>query len=236
MASTEVFNRKEAIKHGWEQAKKNIFFFVKVLVIVIAVYLVLGMIQGMFTDPETKSSPLLLSILSGILQMLLGLGLVRITLDVVDNKKFSLSDIYSQYKYLPNAVAAGVLSTLAIVAGLLLLFIPGIIISIKLQFVNYFILDKGMGPIEAMKASWNATKGVKWALFVLGILLGLINLLGLLALVIGLFWTYPATLIATAYVYRKLSAKGGAAGAVAAKTQEPPLVIPSSQAPKATSQ
>jgi hypothetical protein len=37
--------------------------------------------------------------------------------------------------------------------------------------------------------------------------LGLINLLGFLALIIGLFWSIPTTMIAETFVYRKLSSE-----------------------------
>lgn len=79
--------------------------------------------------------------------------------------------------------------------------------TIKLQFYSYFIVDKNAGPIEALKKSWAITRGVKWDLFLFGLLLGLITLAGLLALVVGLFVAIPVGLLANTYVYRKLLAR-----------------------------
>ena len=48
------------------------------------------------------------------------------------------------------------------------------------------------------------TRGAKWSLLLLGIFLAAVNLLGVLALFVGLLWTIPTTLVASTYVYRKL--------------------------------
>jgi uncharacterized membrane protein len=91
--------------------------------------------------------------------------------------------------------------------GLILLIIPGIIWAIKFSLCFYFVIDKGLGPIEALKASSRTTMGIKWQLFGFGILCGLINFLGLLCLFIGGFATYPTVLVANVLVYRQLLAQ-----------------------------
>jgi uncharacterized membrane protein len=108
--------------------------------------------------------------------------------------------IHLFFKYLIGDILYG----LIIIGGLILLIIPGIIWAIQFQFFGYLIIDKGLGPIEALKKSSKITKGAKWDLFLLGILLVLINILGALALLVGLFATIPTTMIANAFVYRKL--------------------------------
>lgn len=88
-----------------------------------------------------------------------------------------------------------------------MLIIPGIIWAIKFQYYGYFIVDKGLGPIKALEASSNLTDGVKWDLFLFGLLLTCIDLLGLLCLGIGLFAAIPTTIIARAFVYRRLESQ-----------------------------
>ena len=89
-------------------------------------------------------------------------------------------------------------------AGFILLIVPGIIWAIKYQFAQYLVIDKGYKPIEAIKKSGQITKDAKWSLLLLGLLSGLINVLGAIALVVGLFATVPTTMVAKAFVYRKL--------------------------------
>ena len=100
-----------------------------------------------------------------------------------------------------------ILTALAIALGFLALIIPGIILSMGLAFVPYLVVDRGLGPIEAMKESWRITKGHKWQLLLLFLALLGINLLGILALIIGIFVTVPITMLAFAHAYRTLNAR-----------------------------
>jgi uncharacterized membrane protein len=104
-------------------------------------------------------------------------------------------------------VGAGILYGLIVLAGIILLIVPGIVWAVKFSLCFYFVIDKGLGPVQALKASSRTTIGVKWPLFGFGLLCGLINLLGLLCLVVGVFVTYPTVLIAHALVYRQLLAQ-----------------------------
>ena len=138
------------------------------------------------------------------------MGLIKIVLEFVDGKKPKFSDlIYYKpvVKYFVGTTIQGIIT----VVGFILLIIPGIIFSVRLQYVSYLIVDKDLGPVEAIKASWNITRGNTWNLFFFGILIGLINILGLLCLVVGLFITVPLSALASAFVYRKLLLQSKAA-------------------------
>ena len=75
------------------------------------------------------------------------------------------------------------------------------------MFFKYLIIDKGLGPIEALKESRRITTGQRWQLLLFVLILALLNILGALALFIGLFVTMPVTMIAMAHVYRGLEHK-----------------------------
>jgi uncharacterized membrane protein len=51
------------------------------------------------------------------------------------------------------------------------------------------------------------TSGLTWQLFVYGLIVMGINILGFLALLVGMLWTIPTTQLATAYIYKHLSKK-----------------------------
>jgi hypothetical protein len=55
--------------------------------------------------------------------------------------------------------------------------------------------------------------GAKWDLLLFGLLIAGINLLGFLALLVGLFATYSTSMVAIAFVYRSLLARREAAQA-----------------------
>jgi hypothetical protein len=80
-----------------------------------------------------------------------------------------------------------------------------VILAIKFSLCYYFVIDKGLGPINALKASSMATAGAIDSLAVFGILCCLINMLGVLCFFVGLFATIPTVMVAMAAVYRNLS-------------------------------
>jgi hypothetical protein len=95
-------------------------------------------------------------------------------------------------------IAAGAL-VLAAMAALVYL-------AVTYSLVRFAVLD-GMRVMESLKASARYTKGVKWKLLGFGVVLALINLLGLLAFIVGLLVTVPLTTIAAAKVYLTLKAR-----------------------------
>jgi len=65
---------------------------------------------------------------------------------------------------------AGLLGSLGIFAGMILLLLPGIFLMARWSISTPFIVADGMNGSEALKASWNATFGSRWTLFVLFLL------------------------------------------------------------------
>ena len=76
--------------------------------------------------------------------------------------------------------------------------------AIKFSLWPYFVVDKGLGPVRALKASSRTTYGVKAELFGFQIICMLIMILGYICLVLGVLAAYPITLVASALVYRHL--------------------------------
>lgn len=199
------FSKSEAIRFGWETTKKNLGFFIPLVLVVAAVQIIFSFLSGQLNPNDDTTINFIVSLVSWAVTSLLAIGQLKIVLKFVDGQKASLPELFSYYKYLLNYIVGSILFGLIIAVGFILLIIPGIILSVKLGFYSYYIVDKGLGPIGALKASWGATKGISWNLFLLGLLLGLINVAGILLLVVGLLVTIPATALAHAYVYRKVS-------------------------------
>lgn len=196
------FSKGEAIRFGWSKMKVNFWFFVVLLIIVGVVSSLPSMVGNLF-----RSIPViafLASIAAFVLSIIVQLGLIRVNLEFVDNKKPKYDDLF-YYKPFINYLLASIVYGLIVGIGFLLLIIPGVILALRLQFFTYLLVEKGVGPIESLKKSWEKTKGNTWNLLLFWLLLAGINILGALALGIGLFATVPTTMVATAYVYRKLT-------------------------------
>ena len=146
----------------------------------------------------------LMRLLFWIMEMLFTIGFIKISLDLVRGSEFTVSDLWSYPQFLIAYVLASIMYAAAVFCGVLLLIIPGIIFSIMFQFYAYLIVDEEMGPVESLKTSQLLTKGVRKRLFLFNLSIVGVNILGFLCLIIGLFWTVPATYVAAAYVYNRI--------------------------------
>jgi uncharacterized membrane protein len=86
-----------------------------------------------------------------------------------------------------------------------LVVVLGAILALMLLFSGFLVIDRGLGPIQALKESYRITRGYKWPLFSLCLLLVLINVVGLLVLIVGIFVSAPVSLLALTHAYRVLS-------------------------------
>jgi uncharacterized membrane protein len=208
--TTKAFSKGEAIRFGWDAMKTHLGFFIGLLVVALVITLIPEIPRSM-TAEEAPILSFLFGIVASIVQMILGMGLITVSLKVVDMTKPDLGDLFSRanlfFKYLGGSILFGLIT----LGGLILLIVPGIVWALKFQFFSYFIIDKGLGPIEALKKSAAITMGAKWNLLLFALLVTGINMLGALALLIGLFATIPTSMVAYAFVYRRLLARTDAA-------------------------
>jgi uncharacterized membrane protein len=156
--------------------------------------------------PHTPTAfELAMSFTSLLVSIFAGIGLTTFALRAHDNiETVQISDLWNPGPFW-RFLGAHILSLLVITAGILLLIVPGIIAAIGLGFVAFLVIDRGAGPVEALKESWRITKGHKWKLALLGLALVGVNILGVLALGIGVLVSAPISLVAGAHAYRTLA-------------------------------
>ncbi len=225
-----TFSPTEAIKFGWETFKKNPSFLVILVILLVVVEVVISMIFKPLTDIKTNTFVVssLFSMASSIVASFFTLGFIKAILTLVNTGKGNFSDIYSAFtntKLLVNYLIASIIVSVAVSIGFILLILPGVYLSLRLTFFTYFLVDKNMGAMDAIQASWNATKGNVWNLIILGFLgVGLI-ILGALALIVGLLVTIPILLVASAHVYKELS-KGAASEPAPVPAVDAPMAPP----------
>lgn len=203
----ERFSMGEAISFGWVTMKSNIGFFIGLLMIALLIENLPGFVAD-FAKNDFPVISALLSLTGVLIGIVVQMGLIKVSLKFCDGVKGKLDDLLSTFNLLLKVIVASIIYGLIIIGGTILFIIPGIIWGVKFCLFPYFIVDNGLGPIEAIKASGRATEGAKWGLFLFGFLLGLINIGGALFFLVGLFFTIPTSMVAYAYVYRELAGRG----------------------------
>jgi uncharacterized membrane protein len=87
---------------------------------------------------------------------------------------------------------------------LLVCMIPMIYLQVNWMFTLPLIIDRRMDFWSAMKASWKMVNKHWWLLFGLTILIGLLNLGGLLLCCVGVVFTAPIGIGALMYAYETI--------------------------------
>lgn len=123
-------------------------------------------------------------------------------------KDFSYDEFFEMFSFkkLGYFLFTTIFVMISVLAGLVLLIIPGIILMLCFVFSHYLVVDKSLSPVGAMKKSMAMTKGHRIKILGFMGLSFLINLLGLICLGVGVLFTAPLTTIAFGLIYKKLSA------------------------------
>ena len=199
------FNVGDAISYGWRAFWKHVGPLVGLAVIIVVVHLVLGAIASSTSNVVGRLAIELISFIVGIV---LAMGLIRASLAVLEGRQPEIGMLFQTEGFGPYLVGS-ILVGIGVFIGLFLCIVPGVILGLMWEFFGYVIIENPtISPTDAMRRSAEITKGYRWQLLGLTILLFLINLVGILALGVGLFFTYGISAVALAYAYKVLSGQG----------------------------
>ncbi len=210
----KIWKNKELLQIGWTKMKENFWFLVLLLLLSI-VLSTLGQ--------ETHAG--------FIVDILISFVLTSAFLRISRGQKVDFKNIFDEMSWmkLVHYLLASIIVGIFFVIGLVLFVIPGVIVGIMLSFVTNILVDENKGVAWKSMAFWTAikksvamTKGIKWKLFVFFLVLLGINILGLLALGVGLFVTIPLSGIAMAVLYDKLKGRATETVVVAVSNNDVP--------------
>ena len=139
----------------------------------------LGALPGIYlvhTMPETalESPPFLLILASALISMLSYMSIIILIDDVVADRKISLVHIFERASArLPLAITTGLLCLLRLFGWFLLLFIPGVIKSVRYSFSLQAVVLREKAHGEAIHYSINLVRGHWWSVVIAGICISL---------------------------------------------------------------
>lgn len=149
---------------------------------------------------------LVLAVVFGALAWLASIGVYRAALRRTQGETPSFAHLTST-ENLGAYVIVAVLFGIASFVGLLLCFLPGLVVIFLFQFAPLFALDRGVGVGEAFGSSFRAVTQN----FIPVLLAGLVNIVAAVlgSILFGVFTlvTLPFAALFTAHVYRQLNAE-----------------------------
>jgi uncharacterized membrane protein len=173
--------------YAWKILWPNFGWLLLVFIIYAAISGASGFI-GSIPGAGTIISPFI-SIFIG---MPLSIGLNYTFLRAARKEKYEVADVFTGFKMYWNAVGASVLTALIVIAGFILVIVPGIVFSCKLAYVPFLVADRKMGPVEAIKESWRMSRGHAMQVFgieIIGILLAIAGAICLgVGIIIAVMW------------------------------------------------
>jgi len=146
----------------------------------------------------------LAGLIVSVVVQLLGAGLIKCALNAVDGLPVDSGDVFG-YALRPNVVSAAVIVSVATFVGTLLCYLPGLIVGFLTMFTMFYVVDKDMPALDAVKASVSLTTS-RLGDTVLFYVLGLVCIVvGAILCLVGLLAAVPVVLAAAAYTFRVLN-------------------------------
>ena len=228
----KTFSIGDAVSFGWETLKDNLGFLVLIVLIFWLATSIPSALQSLNTYMPAAAAVVwgfIFGLITFVVGMFVNMAQIRIGLRFCSSEVADFDDLYNQYPKFGNFLVGSILYFLIVVAGLILLIIPGIYWGIRYHFYGYLILDQDMNPIDAIKRSGQLTRGVWWHLLGFWIVMWALTVLGFILCCVGLLFTTPIVIIAVAYVYRTLLARTPMTQQMAPQMPSPTMEQPPAQ-------
>ena len=144
------------------------------------------------------------SMAAGLAQGSLIAGLHIFTMRKILGRNAEFADIFRGFNFFVPTLIASLVIALFVGVATLFFLIPGLVVAAMYKFTYLFIVDKRMDFWQAMRASHAVVRRdyVGFTLFL--ILLLLVDLLGVLFFVVGIFVALPVTFAAITVAYREI--------------------------------
>lgn len=139
-----------------------------------------------------------------LIQGALVAGFHIFTIKKLTGRPAEFSDLFKGFNYFVPTLVASLLIGLFVFGGTLLCLIPGLVVAAMYKFTYLFIVDKRMDFWPAMQASHAVVKNDYFGFTMFLLLMVLVDLLGVLCCVVGIFVAMPVTFAAITVAYQEL--------------------------------
>jgi len=222
----EKISLKQNLKESWELFKVNY------KILLLSSFL-MGIVSYVSNDIENIFLNLLCLIVSAILQI----GFIKITLDILDNQKPKIEELFNPKNKFFKYIWMSILSVLIIGAPISfvgLLFLTGIFgtqtfsfaslgvsailmtiailgtlffIIPRMMLANIALIDNNEKAFQSIKTSYFITKERKLQTIFLFFVIVFLNILGVIPFYLGLLVTIPISQLMLSKYYRQISGK-----------------------------
>ena len=170
------------IGEGWAMVKQDM-----------GTYFLLGLVMS-----------LLSSMVPIIIQGPLFAGFHIFCMKKMMGRNAEFADLFKGFNYFVPTLVASLLISLFVSIGTLLCIIPGLVVAAMYKFTFLFIVDKRMDFWPAMQSSHNIAKGDYFGFTMFVLLMVLIDILGVICCILGVFVAVPVCMAAITVAYKEI--------------------------------
>lgn len=181
---------------AWETFKEHFWPTVGVFVI----YSLLTSAGGIWGD-DIGIGELLVFIISGPITA----GTYMYALRLIRGGDSDLGEMLRGFQVFGKAFVVFALYSVMVIVGLIFLIVPGVYVAVALMPAMFLVLDDDLGAVDTLRKAWEMTTGHRRQLFIVLLAIVGLNLLGLVALLIGVVFTGALSLLIGAAVYDELA-------------------------------
>jgi len=207
----------DILSEAWQKTKgakryilgAGILMYVIVMVVVAILTTVVMVASG--ADPESGSgmgAAMLIQFIIqfGVMALMLPFtaGIFVMCLKQVQGQQPEFGDLFSCFNKTGKLILTMILMYIMLFIGYLLFVIPGIYLNFAYMLAIPLIVDRDMGPWEALETSRKAITKHWLSCFLFFIVLTIIMVVSMIPLGLGLIWTVPLMAIAMAVLYREV--------------------------------
>ncbi len=192
--ASNTFLKKELLSSSWSLYKKHagilVLMFVISLLVTLASY---GNRTIGWGVPSFLFS--LLSMFVTMANIVIVLSIVRGTYTTIKAAFTNTVTSITPKQFLVYIITS-ILYGVMVGLGGLLLIVPGVIFALMFMFYGLAILDENLSVFKSLSRSQEITKGHRWNMFLMGLIIGLLVIVSAIPFGVGLFITVPlATLV-----------------------------------------
>lgn len=229
-ASERPYSAPDAFSYGWAKFKaKPGDMLVPVLVVVVAIVVLEVIIQVLLratllgthdctrtilgtSVPTTCGPGFVVSLIGAgiagffvsIVSQVLGAGLIKNGLNIADGKPASVGEVFA-WASKPGVITTAVLVAAITAVGTILCYLPGLVAGFLLNWAMFYVVDKDLAPMDAIKQSVAFATGHLAETLVFYVLGVVAIVIGAILCLVGLLVTAPVLVIGAAYTFRRLN-------------------------------
>ena len=146
----------------------------------------------------------LLYVVFFIYAQVIGAGLIREGLGVTEGRSFTTAGVF-KFENIGNVIVTSLLVGVGTFIGTILCVVPGIIFGFLTMFSLFFVVDKNLAPVDAIKASIELVRNNIGSTIIWYLVAYVIALVGAVLCGVGLLVAIPVILVGTCYTYKTLA-------------------------------